>query len=85
MPHKKTKPIDKAKAHVLLTGVTNYTLRMTQMIKIQTKENTLTDNSQPSTATGTYVPQDLNRDINVQLPQSVPKALTIQKVKGKGK
>ena len=46
-----------------------------------------TDNSQPSTSTGTHIPQDLNADANaiLQLPQSVPKALTIQKEKGKGK
>ena len=46
-----------------------------------------TDNRQPSTSTGTCVPQDLNADANaiLQLPQSVPKVLTIQKEKGKGK
>ena len=47
----------------------------------------LANNSQPSTSTGTCVPQDLNADANaiLHLPQSVPKALTIQKEKGKGK
>ena len=46
-----------------------------------------TDNSQPLTSTGTCVPQDLNADANaiLRLPQSVPKALTIQNEKGKGK
>ena len=47
----------------------------------------LTDNSQPSTSTGTCIPQDLNADANAisQLSQSVPKVLMIQKENGKGK
>ena len=47
----------------------------------------LTDPNQPTTSTGTYVPQDLHNDTNaiLRLPQSVPKAMTIQKGKCKGK
>ena len=46
-----------------------------------------TDPNQPTTSTGTCVPQDYPNDVNaiLRLPQSVPKALTIQKEKGKGK
>ena len=46
----------------------------------------LTDPNQPTTSTGTRVPQDLCTDANatVGLPQSVPKALTIQKGKKLG-
>ena len=44
----------------------------------------LTDPNQPTTSTGTWVPQNVHADINaiVRLPQSVPQALTIQKGKG---
>ena len=47
----------------------------------------LTDPNQPTTSTGTCIPQDLHTDANaiLQLPQSVPRALTIQKGKSKGK
>ena len=43
----------------------------------------LTDPNQPTTSTGTDIPQDLHNDANaiLRLPQSVPKALTIQKEK----
>ena len=46
-----------------------------------------TDPNQPTTSTGTQVPQDTHVDANtvVRLPQSVPQALTIQKQKGKSK
>ena len=46
-----------------------------------------TDPNQLTTSTGTHVPQDLHNDANaiLRLPQSVPKALTIQKGKSKGK
>ena len=46
-----------------------------------------TDPNQPTTSTGTRVPQDLCADTNaiVRLPHSVPQALTIQKQKQKGK
>ena len=46
-----------------------------------------TDPNQPTTSTGTQVPQDLHTDANavVRLPQSVPQALTMQNGKGKGK
>ena len=42
-----------------------------------------TDLNQPTTSTGTCIPQDLHNDANaiLRLPQSVPKALTIQKGK----
>ena len=45
----------------------------------------LTDPNQPTTSTGTQVPQDLCTDANaiVRLPQSVPQALTIKKDKVK--
>ena len=45
------------------------------------------DPNQPTTSTGTCVPQHLHIDANaiLRLPQSVPKALTIQKGKGKNK
>ena len=44
----------------------------------------LTDPNQPTTSTGTWVPQDTCADVNtvVRLPQSVPQALKIQKQKG---
>ena len=47
----------------------------------------LTDSNQPTTSTGTCIPQDLHTDAKaiLRLPQSVPKALTIQKGKSKGK
>ena len=43
----------------------------------------LTDPNQPTTSTGTCVPQDYHNDANaiLRLPQLVPKALTIQKKK----
>ena len=46
-----------------------------------------TDPNQPTTSTGTQVPQDLCADTNavVRLPQSVPQSLNIQKQKQKGK
>ena len=46
-----------------------------------------TDPNQPTTSTGTRVPQDTCADANaiVRLLQSVPQTLTIQKQKGKGK
>ena len=46
-----------------------------------------TDPNQPTTSTGTHIPQDLHNDANaiLRLPQSVPKALTIQKGKSNGK
>ena len=46
-----------------------------------------TDPNQPTTSTGTCIPQDLHADANAILrcPQSVPHVLTIQKGKGKGK
>ena len=45
------------------------------------------DPNQPTTSTGTPMPQDLCTDANaiLKLPQSVPQALTIQKGKSKGK
>ena len=56
-------------------------------MRVQTKQNPQTDPNQPTTSTGTRVPQDLHNDMNaiLRLPQSVPKALTIQKGKSKGK
>ena len=47
----------------------------------------LTDPNQPTTSTDTCISQDYHNDVNaiLRLPQSVPKALTIQKEKGKGK
>ena len=47
----------------------------------------LTDPNQPTTSTGTQVPQDTHADANtvVRLPQSVPQALTIQNQKSKSK
>ena len=47
----------------------------------------LTDPNQPTTSTGTCIPHDYHNDANaiLRLPQSVPKALTTQKEKGKGK
>ena len=47
----------------------------------------LTDPNQPFTSTGTCIPQDYHNDANaiLRLPQSVPKPLTIQKGKSKGK
>ena len=45
---------------------------------------TMTEPSQPSTSTGTHVPQDLHADTNaISIPKSLPKALTTQKGKGK--
>ena len=46
-----------------------------------------TDPNQPTTSTGTCISQDLHNNTNaiLRLPQSVPKALTIQKGKCKGK
>ena len=46
-----------------------------------------TDPNQPTTSMGTRVPQDHHNDTNaiLRLSQSVPKVLTIQKEKGKGK
>ena len=40
-----------------------------------------TDHNQPTTSTGTQVPQDYHNDTNaiLRLPQSVPKAFNIQK------
>ena len=48
---------------------------------------TPTDPNQPTTSTGTHIPQDYHNDMNAisRLPQSVPKDLAIQKEKGKGK
>ena len=45
------------------------------------------DPNQPTTSTGTCIPQDLHNDMNaiLRLPQSVPKALTIQKGKSNSK
>ena len=45
----------------------------------------LTDSNQPTTSTGTQVPQDTCADANtvIRLTQSVPQALTIQKQKVK--
>ena len=53
----------------------------------QTEPPTEVDPNQPTTSTGTCIPQDLHNDGNaiLRLPQSVPKALTIQKGKSKGK
>ena len=53
----------------------------------QTEPLTEVDPNQPTTSTGTCIPQDLHNDTNaiLRLPQSVPKALTIQKWKSKGK
>ena len=47
----------------------------------------LTDPNQPTTSTDTCIPQDYHNDVNaiLRLPQSVPKALAIQKEKSKGK
>ena len=53
----------------------------------QTEPLTEVDPNQPTTSTGICIPQDLPTDSNtiLRLPQSVPKALTIQKGKSKGK
>ena len=53
----------------------------------QTEPLTEADPNQPTTSRGTCIPQDLHADSNaiLRLPQSVPKALTIQKGKSKGK
>ena len=53
----------------------------------QTEPPTKVDPNQPTTSTGTYIPQDLHTDLNaiLRLPQSVVKALTIQKGKSKDK
>ena len=52
-----------------------------------TEPPTQVDPNQPTTSTGICIPQDLPEDSNaiIRLPQSVPKALTIQKGKSKGK
>ena len=49
----------------------------------QTEPSTEVDPSQPTTSTGTHIPQDVHTDSNaiLRLPQSVLKALTIQKGK----
>ena len=53
----------------------------------QTELPTEDDPNQPTTSTGICIPQDLRTDSNaiLRLPQSVPKALTIEKEKSKGK
>ena len=53
----------------------------------QTEPPTEVDPNQPTTSTGMHVPQDLCADSNaiLRLPQSVPKALTIENRKSKGK
>ena len=53
----------------------------------QTEAPTEVDSNQPTTSTGIRIPQDLHVDSNaiLRLPQSVPKALTIQKGKSKDK
>ena len=53
----------------------------------QTQPPTKVDPNQPTTSTGICIPQDLPVDSNtiLRLPQSVPKALTIEKGKSKGK
>ena len=53
----------------------------------QTEPPTEVDPNQPTISTGIHVPQDLHADSNaiLRLPQSVPKALTIEKQKYKGK
>ena len=53
----------------------------------QTEPPIEVDPNQPTTSTGTCIPQDLHTDSNtiLRLPQSLPKALTIQKANGKGK
>ena len=53
----------------------------------QTEPPTKVDPNQPTSSTGTHIPQNLHADSNaiLRLPQSVPKALTIQKGKSKGK
>ena len=52
----------------------------------QTEPLTKVDPNQPTTSTGTCVPQTLHADSNaiLRLSQSVPKALTIKKGKSKG-
>ena len=53
----------------------------------QTEPPTEVDTDQPITSKGICVPQDSYADSNaiLRLPKSVPKSLTIQKGKGKGK
>ena len=53
----------------------------------QTEPPTEVDPNQPTTSTGICIPQDLRVDSNaiLRLPQSVPKALTIEKGKSKSK
>ena len=53
----------------------------------QTEPLTEVDPNQPTTSTGVYIPQDLSADSKCYLKtsHSVPKALTIQKGKSKGK
>ena len=53
----------------------------------ETEPPTKVDPNQPTTSTGICISQDLPADSNaiLRLPQSVPKALTIQKGKSKGK
>ena len=53
----------------------------------QTEPLTEVDPNQPTTSTGICIPKDSPADSNaiLRLPQSVPKALTIQKGKSKGK
>ena len=50
-------------------------------------EQTEQPTDQPTTSTGTRVPQDTRVDTNtiVRLPQTVPQALKIHKQKGKSK
>ena len=53
----------------------------------QTEPPTETDTDQPTTSSGICVPQDPYADSNdiLRLPKTVPKALTIEKGKGKSK
>ena len=64
-------------------------LKMILTVRVQIKQNPLTevDPNQPTSSTGACIPQDLPADSNaiLRLPQSVPKALTIEKGKSKGK
>ena len=75
------------KAHVLQIGVITYTLKMIWIVRVQIKQNPQLTPTNLLLPTGTCIPQDLHTDANaiLRLPQSVPKALTIQKGKSKGK